>query len=79
MISRIRNWSGRTLTRKFVLLLAGFLALQALQLGFGIYGVLHIGEEAAGLVNEAGRQRYRTLLLGTLARQAVADGAWTAE
>ena len=62
-----------------MLLLAGFLALQALQLGVGISGLLHIGEEAAGLVNEAGRQRYRTLLLGTLARQAMADGAWTAE
>lgn len=78
MISRIRNWLGRTLTRKFTLLLAGFLALQALQLGVGVFGILHIGEEEAGLVNEAGRQRYRTLLLGTLARQAVADGAWTA-
>ncbi len=77
--NRIGGWLGRSLTRKFVLLLSGFLLLQALQLGFGIYGVLHIGEEAAGLVNEAGRQRYRTLLLGTLARQAVADGAWTAE
>ena len=77
--NRIGGWLGRTLTRKFVLLLVGFLMLQTLQLGIGIYGVLHIGEEAAGLVNEAGRQRYRTLLLGTLARQAVADGAWTAE
>jgi len=75
MKSHIRNWLGRTLARKFMLLLAGFLALQALQLGVGISGLLHIGEEAAGLVNEAGRQRYRTLLLGTLARQAVADGA----
>ena len=75
----IGGWLGRSLTRKFVLLLVGFLMLQTLQLGIGIYGVLHIGEEAAGLVNEAGRQRYRTLLLGTLARQAVADGAWTAE
>jgi len=75
MKSHIRNWLGRTLARKFMLLLAGFLALQALQLGVGISGLLHIVEEAAGLVNEAGRQRYRTLLLGTLARQAVADGA----
>jgi diguanylate cyclase (GGDEF)-like protein len=79
MISPIQHWLGRTLTRKFTLLLAGFMALQALQLGVGISGILHISEEAAGLVNEAGRQRYRTLLLGTLARQALADGAWTVE
>ncbi|OFZ67196.1 MAG: hypothetical protein A2V79_01180 [Betaproteobacteria bacterium RBG_16_56_24] len=73
------SWLGQTLTRKFMLLFAIFLALQAAQLGVGIFGILHIGEEAAGLVNEAGRQRYRTLLLGTLVRQAEADGAWTAE
>lgn len=79
MISRTRSWLGHTLTRKFTLLLAGFLALQALQLAVGVLGTLHIGEEAAGLVNEAGRQRYRTLLLGTLARQAVSDGAWMAQ
>lgn len=79
MTSRIKTWLGHTLTRKFTVLLAGFLALQALQLGVGVFGILHIGEQAAGLVNEAGRQRYRTLLLGTLARQAVSDGAWTAQ
>lgn len=79
MTSRIKNWLGHTLTRKFTVLLVGFLALQALQLGVGVFGILHIGEQAAGLVNEAGRQRYRTLLLGTLARQAVSDGAWTAQ
>jgi diguanylate cyclase (GGDEF)-like protein len=79
VIAHLRHWLGRTLTRKFTLLLAGFLALQALQLGAGLYGLLHISEEASGLVNEAGRQRYRTLMLGTLARRAVSEGAWTAE
>ena len=79
MIVHLRPWLGRTLTRKFTLLLAGFLALQALQLAVGVYGLLRIGEEASGLVNEAGRQRYRTLMLGTLARRAATEGAWTAE
>ncbi|MEK6550824.1 MAG: diguanylate cyclase [Pseudomonadota bacterium] len=78
MIAFVRNWLGRTLTRKFTLLLAGFLALQTLQLGVGIFGVLHIGEEGAA-INEAGRQRYRTVMLGTLARGAMAAGAWSAE
>ena len=35
----IGGWVGRTLTRKFALLLSGFLALQILQLGLGIYQV----------------------------------------
>ena len=69
MISRIRSWFGRSLVRKFALLFAGFLLLQALQLGVGIFGIMHIGEEGAA-INEAGRQRYRTVLLGTLARGA---------
>lgn len=41
MISRIRSFLGRTLTRKITVLLAGFLAMQSLQLGAGIYGILH--------------------------------------
>ena len=69
---------GRTLTRKFLLLLAGFLILQAAQLGAGVFGVLHAGEEGA-FINEAGRQRMRTLLLASLAQEAVAAGAWRPE
>lgn len=71
------NWFGQTLTRKFILLLAGFLLLQALQLGVGIFGILHVGEEMGALINDAGKQRFRTLLLGTMSRQAVASGGWT--
>lgn len=71
------NWFSQTLTRKFTLLLAGFLVLQALQLGVGIFGVLHVGEEMGALINEAGKQRFRTLLLDTLTRQAVAAGRWS--
>ena len=73
MISRIQNWLGRTLTRKFTLLLAGFLALQVLQLGVGVFGILHLGEEGA-FSNEAGRQRYRTLLVAVRAEEALAGG-----
>lgn len=69
---------SRTLTRKFLLLLAGFLVLQAVQLVTGIIGLVHVGTEAAA-INEAGRQRMRTLLLGTLADEAVASGAWRAD
>ncbi len=38
------NWLRSTLTRKFLLLLFGFLMLQLLQLGIGVYDVLHIGQ-----------------------------------
>lgn len=71
MISSIQNWLGRTLTRKFTLLLAGFLVLQVLQLGVGVFGILHLGEEGA-FINEAGRQRYRTLLVAIRAEEALA-------
>lgn len=72
------NWLGRTLTRKFTLLLAGFLALQVLQLGVGIYGVLHIGEEGAA-INEAGRQRMRTYHLLYLTHEALEFHSWPSE
>jgi diguanylate cyclase (GGDEF)-like protein len=72
------NWFGRTLTRKFTLLLAGFLALQALQLGVGIYGVLHIGEEGTA-INEAGRQRMRMYQLLTLTHEALEFHSWPSE
>lgn len=72
------NWLGKTLTRKFTLLLAGFLALQALQLGVGIYGILHIGEEGAAL-NEAGKQRMRTYQLLYLAHEAMEFRSWPSE
>ena len=73
--ARIFTWLGRTLTRKFVLLLIGFLFLQGAQLFIGVFGNLHIGGEA-GLINDAGRQRMRTLRLATLTHQAVNAGSW---
>ncbi|HJW81101.1 MAG TPA: diguanylate cyclase [Acidiferrobacterales bacterium] len=78
MISRIQNWLGRTLTRKFSLLLLGFLLLQVAQLVLGVLGVLHLGEEG-GFINEAGRQRYRTLLVAVRGEEALAAGKSTAE
>ena len=72
------NWLGRTLTRKFTFLLAGFLALQVLQLGIGIFGVLHVGEESAA-INEAGRQRMRTYHLLYLTHEALEFHSWPSE
>lgn len=63
---------GHTLTRKFTMLLLGFLALQIVQLVAGSYGIRHIGH-AGGYVNEAGKQRARTLMLANLARQAITE------
>src|SRR3990172_12937867 len=72
------NWFGQTLTRKFTLLLTGFLVLQALQLGVGIFGVLHVGEEGAH-INEAGRQRMRTYHLLYLTHEALEFRSWPSE
>lgn len=68
-------WLGGTLSRKFLLLLFGFLALQLAQIAVGIFGVLHVGQES-GYINQIGKQRARTLLLGNLVRQAVNAGGW---
>ncbi len=68
----------RTLTLKFVLLLVGFLVLQAVQLGIGIFGVLQIGNDGAH-INQIGKQRARTLLMGNMVRHAVNTGSWQAE
>jgi two-component system nitrate/nitrite sensor histidine kinase NarX len=67
---------GRTLTRKFILLLVGFLLLQGAQLFIGVFGNLHVGGEAA-LINDAGRQRMRTFQLASLTHQAVIAGSWS--
>lgn len=72
----IFTWLDRTLTRKFILLLVGFLFLQGAQLFIGVFGNLHLGEEAA-LINDAGRQRLRTLRLLGLTHQAVIAGSWS--
>ncbi|MCR4303374.1 MAG: diguanylate cyclase [Gallionella sp.] len=72
------NWLNRTLTGKFTFLLAGFLALQALQLGVGIYGILHVGEEGAA-VSKAARQRMRTYQLLYLAHEALESRSWPSE
>ena len=74
--AEIFTWLGRTLTRKFILLLVGFLCLQGAQLFIGVFGNLHLGGEAA-LINDAGRQRLRTLQLGNLTHQAVIAGSWS--
>jgi nitrate/nitrite-specific signal transduction histidine kinase len=73
--AKIFTWLGRTLTHKFILLLIGFLCLQGAQLFIGAFGNLHLGEEAA-LINDAGRQRLRTLQLGNLTHEAVSVGSW---
>ena len=49
-----------------------------LQLGIGIYGVLHIGEEGAA-INEAGRQRMRTYRLLYLTHEALEFHSWPSE
>jgi diguanylate cyclase (GGDEF)-like protein len=67
--SGIFAWSGRTLTRKFTLLLAGFFVLQAIQLSVGFFSLRHLGEEAV-LINAAGKQRMRLLAMRHLAHQA---------
>ncbi|HLD14642.1 MAG TPA: HAMP domain-containing protein, partial [Burkholderiales bacterium] len=72
------SWLGKTLTRKFILLLAGFLVLQALQLGIGIFGILHVGEESAA-INEAGRQRMHTYHLLYLTHEALESRSWPSE
>ena len=72
------NWLSQTLTRKFSLLLVGFLALQLLQLGVGIFGILHVGEESAN-INDAGRQRMRTYHLLYLAHEALEFHSWPSE
>ena len=72
----IFTWLGRTLTRKFILLLVGFLLLQGAQLFIGVFGNLHVGGEAA-LINDAGRQRMRTFQLASLTHQAVIAGSWS--
>lgn len=72
------NWLGLTLTRKFTLLLTGFLVLQVLQLGIGIFGILHVGEESAA-INNAGKQRMRTYHLLYLAHEALESRSWPSE
>lgn len=72
------SWLSKTLTRKFTLLLAGFLALQALQLGIGIFGILHVGEEGTA-INESGRQRMRTYHLLYLTHEALESRSWPSE
>ncbi len=67
------NWLGLTLTRKFTILLVGFLILQVIQLGTSIFGVLRLGQESA-FINEAGKQRMRTFLVANLARQSMMSG-----
>lgn len=71
----IFTWLGRTLTRKFVLLLAVFFVLQAIQLSVGIFSLRHLGEEAV-LINDAGKQRMRLLAMRHLVYEASVAGRW---
>ncbi len=72
------HWLSRTLTHKFVLLLAGFLALQVLQLGVGIFGILYVGEESVA-IDEAGKQRMRAYHLLYLVHEALGNHSWPSE
>jgi len=72
------SWLGQTLARKFTLLLAGFLVLQVLQLGAGIFGILHVGEESAA-ISEAARQRMRMYQLLSLTHEALEFHSWPSE
>lgn len=74
MIALVKSWLSGTLTRKFTLLLVAFLALQSIQLSVGIFSLLHLAGESR-LINEAGKQRMRLLMLRALVHQA-ADGDW---
>jgi diguanylate cyclase (GGDEF)-like protein len=74
MIAFFKDWLAGTLTRKFTLLLAAFLALQTIQLSVGIFSLLHLAEESR-LINEAGKQRLRLTLLQLLVHKA-ADADW---
>jgi diguanylate cyclase (GGDEF)-like protein len=74
-VSAISSWLGRSLTRKLVLLLLGFLALQAIQLSVGIFSLRHLDEEA-GLINDAGKQRMRLLLMRHIVHEASMAGRW---
>lgn len=71
----IFTWLGRTLTRKFILLLVGFFVLQAIQLSVGIFSLRHLGEEAV-LINAAGKQRMRLLVMRHLVHEASVAGRW---
>ncbi len=78
MLNSVARWFGRSLIRKFALLFAGFLLLQALQLGVGIFSILHVGEESAA-DGEAGKQRMRTYQLLYLAHAALESRSWPSE
>jgi diguanylate cyclase (GGDEF)-like protein len=77
MFAQFRRWLAGSITRKLTALLIGFLALQALQLAVGISATLHVGHESGHLVNAAGKQRFRTFLLGNITRQVLTDGRWS--
>jgi len=69
MVDGIKNWLGSTLTRKFILLLVCFLALQTVQLSVGIFSLMHLSEESR-LINEAGKQRMRLVWMQHLVHMA---------
>lgn len=77
MIARIRNWLGRSLTRRFVLLFLAVLAVQIVQLGLGALSDLHQAEES-DLINIAGKQRMRLLLMQLQVQKAFGERRWSA-
>lgn len=75
ILALARDWLGRTLTRKFLLLLGGFLVLQAVQLATGIAGFVRLAEDT-GVLDELDRQRVHLLVLAALSEEAVDAGRW---
>jgi diguanylate cyclase (GGDEF)-like protein len=66
------RWLQPTITARLLLLLLGFLALQLLQLGVGVYGARRI-EQHGALAAAIHQTRLQTLELGNRARTALAD------
>lgn len=71
-----KSWLRPTVTAKFLLLLFGFLALQSLQLGVGVYSMQRI-EQQSMLANAIHEQRLHTIQLGELARKALGQSVET--
>ncbi len=67
-------WLPRTVTGKFTLLLSVFLILQTVQLTVAVIHLSRVSHDS-GLINDAGRQRMRTLLLEHMTAQVLQPNA----